>query len=93
MASCHIKKSSPIKNAQLRRRLGAFERSCELTLRVLRTLTRFTQTNFLTFNFTGVASYEASFAQCTYMEEFEPFNYREDLAAPTRVVLKQLLAS
>ena len=31
-------------------------------------------------------------AQCTYMEEFEPFNYREDLAAPTRVVLKQLLA-
>ncbi len=29
--------------------------------------------------------------QCTYMEEFEPFNYRDDLAKPTRVVLKELL--
>ena len=29
--------------------------------------------------------------QCTYMEEFEPFNYRSDLAEPTRVVLKELL--
>ena len=36
----------------------------ELTLGVLRTLTRFTQTNLLTFNFTGVASHEASFTQC-----------------------------
>lgn len=31
-------------------------------------------------------------AQSTYMEEFEPFNYREDLAAPTQVVLKALLS-
>ncbi|MNL83082.1 N-formylglutamate amidohydrolase [compost metagenome] len=30
-------------------------------------------------------------AQSTYMEEFEPFRYREDLAAPTREVLKALL--
>lgn len=30
-------------------------------------------------------------AQSTYMEEFEPFKYREDLAAPTQVVLKALL--
>ncbi|MNH36624.1 N-formylglutamate amidohydrolase [compost metagenome] len=30
-------------------------------------------------------------AQSTYMEEVEPFKYREDLAAPTQVVLKQLL--
>lgn len=30
-------------------------------------------------------------AQCTYMEEVEPFGFRSDLAAPTRVVLKQLL--
>ena len=29
--------------------------------------------------------------QCTYMEEFEPFNYRSDWAEPTRVVLKELL--
>ena len=30
-------------------------------------------------------------AQSTYMEETEPFAYREDLAAPTRKVLQQLL--
>ncbi|KDN99426.1 N-formylglutamate deformylase [Pseudomonas donghuensis] len=30
-------------------------------------------------------------AQSTYMEEVEPFKYREDLAAPTQVVLQQLL--
>lgn len=30
-------------------------------------------------------------AQGTYMDEFEPFHYRPDLAKPTRVVLKQLL--
>jgi len=30
-------------------------------------------------------------AQSTYMEEFEPFNYRPDLAEPTREVLKALL--
>jgi len=29
--------------------------------------------------------------QSTYMEEFEPFNYRADLAAPTQVVLRELL--
>ena len=30
-------------------------------------------------------------AQSTYMEEVEPFRYREDLAQPTQVVLRQLL--
>lgn len=30
-------------------------------------------------------------AQSTYMEEVEPFAYREDLAQPTQVVLKRLL--
>ncbi len=30
-------------------------------------------------------------AQSTYMEEVEPFHYREDLAAPTRQVLENLL--
>lgn len=30
-------------------------------------------------------------AQCTYMDEQPPFAYREDLAAPTRQVLRQLL--
>jgi len=29
--------------------------------------------------------------QSTYMEEFEPFRYRPDLAEPTQVVLRQLL--
>lgn len=29
--------------------------------------------------------------QCTYMNEVEPFGYREDLAQPTQVVLKRLL--
>ncbi|MED7665875.1 N-formylglutamate deformylase [Pseudomonas moraviensis subsp. stanleyae] len=29
--------------------------------------------------------------QSTYMEEFEPFRYRADLAEPTRVVLRELL--
>lgn len=29
--------------------------------------------------------------QSTYMEEFEPFRYRADLAEPTQVVLKELL--
>lgn len=30
-------------------------------------------------------------AQCTYMEEQLPFDYREDLAEPTQLVLRQLL--
>ncbi|MCU1730985.1 MULTISPECIES: N-formylglutamate deformylase [unclassified Pseudomonas] len=30
-------------------------------------------------------------AQSTYMEEVEPFRYREDLAQPTQVVLRQML--
>ncbi|MEG0637058.1 MAG: N-formylglutamate deformylase, partial [Pseudomonas sp.] len=30
-------------------------------------------------------------AQSTYMEEVEPFSYREDLAQPTRQVLERLL--
>jgi len=30
-------------------------------------------------------------AQSTYMEEIEPFSYRENLAKPTRQVLQQLL--
>src|SRR5471032_3596689 len=56
--------SRPQKNAQLREESGRFLNESELTLRVLRTLTRFTQTDFLTFNFTSIASHEASFAQC-----------------------------
>lgn len=32
-------------------------------------------------------------AQSTYMEEVEPFRYREDLAQPTQRVLQQLLAA
>lgn len=32
-----------------------------------------------------------SLAQCTYMNETEPFAYREDLAQPTQQVLTQLL--
>ena len=40
----------------------------------------------------NIHAVQLELAQCTYMEEFEPFNYRQDLAAPTQVVLKQLLA-
>lgn len=50
------------KNAQLRRG-GRFSASVELTLGVLRTLTRFTQTDFLTLDFTGIASHVAGLAQ------------------------------
>ena len=39
----------------------------------------------------NIHAVQLELAQSTYMEEFEPFNYREDLAAPTQVVLKQLL--
>ena len=40
----------------------------------------------------NIHAVQLELAQCTYMEEVEPFTYREDLAAPTQVVLKQLLA-
>ncbi|WP_339529403.1 N-formylglutamate deformylase [Pseudomonas mucidolens] len=39
----------------------------------------------------NIHAVQLELGQCTYMEEFEPFNYRADLAEPTRVVLKQLL--
>ena len=39
----------------------------------------------------GIHAVQLELAQSTYMEEFEPFRYRADLAEPTRVVLKQLL--
>ncbi|MGE8407809.1 MAG: N-formylglutamate deformylase [Pseudomonas sp.] len=38
-----------------------------------------------------VHAVQLELAQSTYMEEVEPFKYREDLAAPTQVVLRQLL--
>lgn len=40
-----------------------------------------------------VHAVQLELAQSTYMEEAEPFNYREDLAQPTQVVLRQLLQS
>lgn len=39
----------------------------------------------------NIHAVQLELGQCTYMEEFEPFNYRSDLAEPTRVVLKELL--
>ena len=39
----------------------------------------------------NVHAVQLELGQCTYMEEFEPFRYRPDLAAPTQVVLKELL--
>ena len=45
------------------RKLGVFEYRSELTLGVLRTLTRFTQTNFLTLDFTSIAGHVACFTQ------------------------------
>jgi len=39
----------------------------------------------------NIHAVQLELTQRCYMEEFDPFHYREDLAAPTRVVLKQLL--
>jgi formiminoglutamase len=39
----------------------------------------------------NIHAVQLELAQSTYMEEYEPFNYRPDLAEPTRQVLKQLL--
>lgn len=39
----------------------------------------------------NIHAVQLELGQCTYMEEFEPFRYRPDLAEPTRVVLKALL--
>ena len=39
----------------------------------------------------NIHAVQLELGQCTYMEEFEPFRYRADLAEPTRVVLKELL--
>jgi formiminoglutamase len=39
-----------------------------------------------------VHAVQLELAQCTYMDEVEPFAYREDLASPTREVLHRLLA-
>jgi N-formylglutamate deformylase len=39
----------------------------------------------------NIHAVQLELCQSTYMEEFEPFRYRADLAGPTRGVLKQLL--
>ena len=39
----------------------------------------------------NIHAVQLELGQCTYMEEFEPFRYRADLAEPTRAVLKELL--
>ena len=39
----------------------------------------------------NIHAVQLELCQCTYMEEFEPFRYRADLAEPTQEVLKQLL--
>ena len=39
----------------------------------------------------NIHAVQLELAQSAYMEEFEPFNYREGLAGPTQVVLKALL--
>ncbi|MNI47240.1 N-formylglutamate amidohydrolase [compost metagenome] len=39
----------------------------------------------------NIHAVQLELGQCTYMEEFEPFRYRPDLAEPTRLVLKELL--
>src|SRR5690606_17300798 len=43
--------------------MGVLGETPKLALRVLRTLTRLAQTDFLTLDFTGIASHEASLAQ------------------------------
>lgn len=39
----------------------------------------------------NIHAVQLELAQSTYMEEVEPFRYREDLAQPTQVVLRRLL--
>ncbi|MOA65274.1 N-formylglutamate amidohydrolase [compost metagenome] len=39
----------------------------------------------------NVHAVQLELAQCTYMDESAPFAYREDLAGPTREVIRQLL--
>jgi N-formylglutamate deformylase len=39
----------------------------------------------------NIHAVQLELVQGTYMDEFAPFNYRPDLAEPTRVVLKQLV--
>ena len=39
----------------------------------------------------NIHAVQLELCQSTYMEEFEPFRYRADLAEPTRVVLQELL--
>lgn len=39
----------------------------------------------------NIHAVQLELAQCNYMEEFEPFCYRPDLAEPTQEVLKELL--
>ncbi|MFO2463126.1 N-formylglutamate deformylase [Pseudomonas sp. 15FMM2] len=39
----------------------------------------------------NIHAVQLELGQCTYMDEFEPFDFRQDLADPTRVVLKELL--
>ncbi|MFC0709126.1 N-formylglutamate deformylase [Azorhizophilus paspali] len=39
----------------------------------------------------GIHAVQLELVQCRYMEEQEPFRYREDLAGPTRGVLRALL--
>jgi formiminoglutamase len=39
----------------------------------------------------NIHAVQLELCQSTYMEEFEPFRYRADLAEPTRVVLRELL--
>ncbi|MGF6393080.1 N-formylglutamate deformylase [Pseudomonas plecoglossicida] len=41
----------------------------------------------------NVHAVQLELAQSTYMEEIEPFAYREDLAQPTQAVLRELLAT
>jgi len=39
----------------------------------------------------GIHAVQLELAQCTYMDETEPFGFRPDLAQPTRKMLRQLL--
>ncbi|MNP61239.1 N-formylglutamate amidohydrolase [compost metagenome] len=39
----------------------------------------------------NIHAVQLELAQSTYMEEVEPFAYREDLATPTQQVLQQLI--
>ena len=63
IVTCNITNKKSLANCQAFLTLLRVRTKSELTLGVLRTLTRFVQTNFLTLNFTSISRNKAGFRQ------------------------------